>query len=93
MEEIEKARRECRDAELMLNFADPDFIEHAVCRVNAARSQFNALIRAAKKQGLQAWPEPLPLGDEQAGPQQGLTKLCPLVIGHCRSLVKDKISR
>jgi hypothetical protein len=59
MEEINKARREYGEAERMLDYADPDFIDHAIHRLNTALSQLNALIRAAKKQGLQAWTEPL----------------------------------
>jgi|Deesub1362A_J573_1020465.scaffolds.fasta_scaffold00035_25 hypothetical protein len=60
LKEIDQARRDYREAEMTLNFADPNFIDHAVHRLSTAQSQLNALIRAAKKQGLQAWTKPLP---------------------------------
>lgn len=65
LEEFEQARKDYGAAQLMLNFADSDFVDHAVHRVNTSQSQLNALIRVAKKQGLQAWTHPLrPLATE-----------------------------
>lgn len=71
-EEIERVQREYDEAEMMLNFADPDFIDQAVCRINMAKSQLDALIRVAKKQELQAWTETLsPVAMEPAEEDKG----------------------
>lgn len=95
LEAIEKAREENREAEMMLTYAEPDFIDHAVNRINASRSQLEALIRAAKKQGLQAWAELRPPAeyrpdeDEDAGKS---TK--PAFVGRqLKSFFRGTISR
>lgn len=95
LEALEKAREECREAEMMLTHAEPDFIDHAVNRINAARSQFEALIRTAKKQGLQAWPELQPVAeyrpedDEEAAMSNKTASVC----AQLKSFLKGPISR
>ncbi|MEW6540874.1 MAG: DUF2508 family protein [Bacillota bacterium] len=95
LEAIEKAREECREAEMMLTHAEPDFIDHAVNRINAARSQFEALIRTAKKQRVQAWPELQPVAeyrpeeDEEAANSNKTSSVC----AQLKSFLKGTISR
>lgn len=76
LEEIEQVRKDCREAQMMLNFADADFIDQAVFRINMANSQLDALLRLAKKQGLQAWTEPIDKNkpNKKAGAWRGLLK-------------------
>ncbi|MEW6459231.1 MAG: DUF2508 family protein [Bacillota bacterium] len=95
LEAIEKAREECKEAEMMLTHAEPDFIDHAVNRINAARSQLEALIRAAKKQGLQAWAELKPPAEYRPDEdEEALKNKKPTSVGgQLKSFFRGTISR
>jgi hypothetical protein len=59
LEELEKARRDWHYSVRQLDFAQEDFVECAVQRINSALAQYLTLLKQAKKCGLTAWDLPL----------------------------------
>lgn len=59
LREIERARLEWHEAVRQLDFAETEFIDYAVFRINSALAQYIALLKEAKKCGLTAWDIPL----------------------------------
>jgi len=52
---VKKAHDEWREAErLFQNVSDPDLVDHAIYRVEAARARYIYLVKKAKEEGIKA---------------------------------------
>lgn len=59
--EIEQARNEWLIALEQAKMADPDFIDAAILKANAAMERYSRLVARAKAEGLERPPEPAEL--------------------------------
>mgnify|MGYP000596171094 CR=1 FL=1 len=55
IEELEEAKNELYQADLMINCCDGEFLESAIYKRLAAELRLNVLCAIAKRQGVRAW--------------------------------------
>lgn len=56
LNEIHEAREMWQLAKINLNWANNNYIDYAIHKLNASEHRFIALLKEAKKDGLTAWP-------------------------------------